>query len=75
MLVNLFDPPQRDYADGEEVLLKVNKVFSGPMHLPFSYYVLPVCKPETIMYEHETVGQLLSGDLFQSSLYEVNVVQ
>jgi hypothetical protein len=72
--LGLFDDSQyREYVDGEPVLLKVSKIFSRQMYLPHSYYDLPICKPETIIQDYENIGQILSGDRLQNSLYEVSI--
>ena len=51
----------REYVDGEPVFLKTSKIFSRQMHLPYSYYDLPICKPESIIQDSENIGQNLIG--------------
>jgi transmembrane 9 superfamily protein 2/4 len=63
----------RNYKYGEVVDLKVNKVTSVKAQLPFSYYSLPVCKPEKIVDVAENLGEVLSGDVIENSAYEIKM--
>ena len=53
--------------------MKVNKITSVHTQLPYSYYSLPVCKPVTIEDAAENLGEVLSGDSIENSLYELNM--
>lgn len=64
-----------DYAAGEKVELKVNKLWSPKTQLTYDYYSLPVCKPETIEREKENIGQILVGDRIMNSNYELKLGQ
>ncbi len=62
----------RDYADGENVDVKVNKLDSVKTQLPYDYYSLPVCRPAVIEEASENLGEILSGDRIESSSYDVS---
>ncbi|KAG2260125.1 hypothetical protein Bca52824_079419 [Brassica carinata] len=60
------------YNAGDHVPLFVNKV--GPLHNPsetYQYYDLPFCRPEPVIEKQETLGEVLNGDRFMSSLYDL----
>jgi transmembrane 9 superfamily member 2/4 len=61
----------RNFLDGEPVELKVNKIVSSHTQLPYSYYDLPVCKPDEVVDKVENLGEVLSGDRIESSSYEI----
>ena len=61
----------RDFADGETVGIKVNKLDSVKTQLPYAYYSLPFCQPEEIQEAAENLGEVLSGDVIETGLYEV----
>jgi len=63
----------RDYIDGETVDLKVNKLDSVKTQLPYDYYSLPFCRPKVIEEAAENLGEVLSGDRIENSLYEVSM--
>src|SRR5690242_16399207 len=64
----------RDYYEQEPVSLKVNKVDSVKTQMPYEFYSLPFCRPEKIVDAAANLGELLSGDKIQSSLYDVSVL-
>jgi transmembrane 9 superfamily protein 2/4 len=55
------------------VELKVVKLDSVKTQLPYGYYSLPFCVPADFEIEEaaENLGEILSGDLIQTSGYEV----
>jgi len=63
----------RNYKYGEVMDLKVNKLTSVKAQLPFSYYSLPVCKPDKIVDVAENLGEVLSGDVIENSAYEIKM--
>ena len=63
----------KNYKEGDTIDLKVNKLTSVKAQLPFSYYSLPVCKPEKIVDSAENLGEVLSGDVIENSLYEIKM--
>src|SRR6476469_3546678 len=63
----------RNYLPGEAVELKVNKLTSVKAQLPFSYYSLPVCKPDKIIDVAENLGEVLSGDVIENSAFVIQM--
>mmetsp|Transcript_92510 Transcript_92510/g.193407 ORF Transcript_92510/g.193407 Transcript_92510/m.193407 type:complete len:640 (+) Transcript_92510:47-1966(+) len=61
------------YLEGEKVELKVNKLTSIKTQLPYRYYVLPYCQPETTDIAAENLGEILLGDSVESSLYDIRM--
>mmetsp|Transcript_63328 Transcript_63328/g.151080 ORF Transcript_63328/g.151080 Transcript_63328/m.151080 type:complete len:618 (+) Transcript_63328:99-1952(+) len=59
----------KQYTQGEQVELKVNKLTSVKTQLPFGYYTLPFCQPEKITLSVENLGEILEGDHIQNSPY------
>lgn len=56
---------------GSQVELKVNKLTSTKTQLPYRYYTLPYCKPQSIMESMENLGEILEGDRIENSPYEI----
>jgi hypothetical protein len=61
----------RDYLYGEAVEMKVNKLDSIHTQLPYDYYSLPFCRPDVIEESAENLGEVLSGDRIENSMYQV----
>ncbi|CAL5229966.1 g13397 [Coccomyxa viridis] len=61
----------QDYAKGDKVVLKVNKLTSTRTQLPYEYYSMPYCRPEKIMPSAENLGEVLRGDRIENSPYEI----
>lgn len=61
----------RDYLFGESVELKVNKLDSVHTQLPYDYYSLPFCSPESVEEAAENLGEVLSGDRIENSMYKI----
>eukprot|EP00457_Paulinella_chromatophora_P003085 gb/GEZN01003090.1/.p1 GENE.gb/GEZN01003090.1/~~gb/GEZN01003090.1/.p1 ORF type:complete len:661 (-),score=103.75 gb/GEZN01003090.1/:257-2239(-) len=61
----------RDYEEGEDVSLKVNKLDSVKTQLPYDYYSLPFCRPDSITTAAENLGEHLSGELIKNSPYSI----
>lgn len=61
----------REYAEGERVEIRVHKLSSPRTHLPYDYYSLPFCKPETLVKQAENLGEVLHGAMIQNSPYEI----
>lgn len=61
----------RNYEKGELLPVFVNKIWSPKTQLPYSYYSLPFCRPDTIMTQKGNIGQILVGDSIQNSDYEL----
>jgi transmembrane 9 superfamily protein 2/4 len=62
-----------EYKDSEKIDLKVNKLSSTKTSLPFEYYHLPFCEPDTVVNSNENLGEILRGDRIESSLYELSM--
>jgi transmembrane 9 superfamily protein 2/4 len=56
-------------------MVKVNKLTSIKTQLPYTYYSLPFCKPNTIVDSAENLGEVLRGDRIENSPYAVSKVQ
>ena len=56
----------------DQLLVKVNKLTSTKTQLPYSYYSLPFCKPDTIVDSAENLGEVLRGDRIENSPYVVS---
>lgn len=63
------------YSKGDNVPLKVNKVTSERAPIPFRYHDLPVCVPEAsqIEFSNENLGEVITGNRIESSLYKVRL--
>lgn len=51
--------------------IKVNKLSSSKTQLPYEYYSLPYCRPDTIVNSAENLGEILRGDRIENSVYTV----
>ncbi|GJN04208.1 hypothetical protein PR202_ga21733 [Eleusine coracana subsp. coracana] len=58
-----------DFQKKDPLLVKVNKLTSTKTQLPYSYYSLPFCKPNTIVDSAENLGEVLRGDRIENSPY------
>jgi len=65
----------QDYASGQQVELKVNKMTSVHTQLPYKYYSLPFCKPENPVKDPENLGEFLRGDIVENSVYDLRMDQ
>ena len=61
----------RDYLSGQSVDLKVNKLDSIQTQLPYDYYSLPFCKPVEVVEAAENLGEILAGDIIESSPFQL----
>ncbi|CAM6101052.1 unnamed protein product [Calypogeia fissa] len=59
-----------DFAEGDEVQVKVNKITSVKTQLPYEYYSLDYCQPEKIVNSAENLGEVLRGDRIENSPYK-----
>lgn len=62
----------RDYQKGDAIGIKVVKLDSIKTQLPYDYYSLPFCKPPVIEETAEGLGEVLSGDRMENSMYKVS---
>merc|ERR1740138_1154283 len=61
----------REYAQDEKVDIKVNKLTSTKTQLPYDFYSLPFCKPESVTNAVENLGEVLHGSVIQNSPYDI----
>ena len=65
----------KEFAQGEKVELKVNKLTSTRTHLPYDYYSQKFCKPvDGIKMAAENLGEFLTGDRIENSPYELKML-
>ncbi|EHA8589229.1 transmembrane 9 superfamily member 8 [Cocos nucifera] len=57
------------YQWKDPLYVKVNKLTSTKTQLPYSYYSLPYCRPDTIVDSAENLGEVLRGDRIENSPY------
>lgn len=53
--------------------LYVNKLTSTKTQIPYDYYSLPYCKPSKQGLQAENLGEVLSGDRIENSVYKLEV--
>ncbi|EMS67921.1 Transmembrane 9 superfamily member 4 [Triticum urartu] len=58
-----------DFEKKDHLPVKVNKLTSIKTQLPYSFYSLPFCKPDTIVDSAENLGEVLRGDRIENSPY------
>ncbi|KAL1544678.1 Transmembrane 9 superfamily member 8 [Salvia divinorum] len=58
-----------DFEKGDALSVKVNKLTSIKTQLPYSYYSIPYCRPNTIIDSRENLGEVLRGDRIENSPY------
>ncbi|OAY73699.1 Transmembrane 9 superfamily member 10 [Ananas comosus] len=58
-----------DFQKKDMLFVKVNKLSSIKTQLPYSYYSLPYCHPDTIVDSAENLGEVLRGDRIENSPY------
>ncbi|CAL9758776.1 unnamed protein product [Musa acuminata subsp. burmannicoides] len=58
-----------DFQKKDPLLVKVNKLTSTKTQLPYSYYSLPHCRPDSIVDSAENLGEVLRGDRIENSPY------
>lgn len=60
-----------DYKTNAKVDLYVNLVRSSSTLIPYSYFSLPVCRPQQLQMDRQNLGLLISGAAPFKSLYEI----
>jgi len=63
----------RDFKEGEQIELYVDKLDSSETQLPFEFYYLNYCKPDNLKPQSENLGQILMGERIERSPYEVKM--
>jgi transmembrane 9 superfamily protein 2/4 len=51
------------------VKLYVTKLTSTKTQVPYDYYSLPFCQPKRMGLQHENIGEVMSGDRIENSVY------
>ena len=59
------------YEENEAVKLFVTKLTSTKTQIPYDYYSLNFCKPKHAKEQSENLGEVLSGDRIENSVYKV----
>jgi len=62
----------KNYENGDDVDLYVSKLTSTQTQMPYEYYKLPYCKPKLAGLQRENIGEYLSGDRIENSMYRVS---
>jgi transmembrane 9 superfamily protein 2/4 len=57
----------------DNVKLSVSKLTSLKTQIPYDYYSMPYCKPSHLNYESENIGEQLSGDRNENSVYQLEM--
>eukprot|EP01041_Mallomonas_annulata_P006757 gene6757-13699_t len=57
----------------EQVKLYVSKLTSVKTQIPFDYYSLPYCKPSRAAMQSENIGEVISGDRIENSVYKLEM--
>ncbi|XP_048501690.1 transmembrane 9 superfamily member 8 [Beta vulgaris subsp. vulgaris] len=60
---------------GDKLMVKVDKLSSVKTQLPYSYYSLPYCTPDTIVDSANNLGKLLRGDQTEDSPYVFKMLE
>lgn len=49
----------------------MSKLTSTKTQMPYDYYSLPYCKPSKLGLQSENLGEVVSGDRIENSVYKV----
>ena len=64
----------RDYPEGFKIEIQVNHLDSSKTQLPFDYYYLNYCKPDSLNPANlENIGEILSGSFREPSPYYIEM--
>uniref|UniRef100_A0A3Q3GI36 Transmembrane 9 superfamily member n=1 Tax=Kryptolebias marmoratus TaxID=37003 RepID=A0A3Q3GI36_KRYMA len=63
----------QDFHEGDKVEIKAVKLTSSRTQLPYEYYSLPFCKPDSVLYKAENLGEVLRGDRIVNTPYDVQM--
>ena len=61
----------RGSLQNDLLTVEVTQLSSVKTQVPYSYYSLPFCRPDTIVNSAGSLGELLRGDRIESSPYVV----
>ncbi|XP_064420685.1 transmembrane 9 superfamily member 4 isoform X3 [Latimeria chalumnae] len=60
-----------DFRQNDYVEIKAVKLTSSRTQLPYEYYSLPFCRPQTVEYKAENLGEVLRGDRIVNTPFQV----
>ncbi|CAD8197586.1 unnamed protein product [Paramecium octaurelia] len=69
-----FDLPgirQRTYSEGQYIPVLINEMTSESTQLPYDYYDLDICKPQSTENQNQNIGSMILGTLSQQSKYYI----
>ncbi|WVZ79173.1 hypothetical protein U9M48_026783 [Paspalum notatum var. saurae] len=64
-----------DFRKNDLLTVQVSQLSSIKTQLPYSYYSLPFCGPDTIINSAENLGEVLRGDRIENSLYVFEMME
>ncbi|CAL5039664.1 unnamed protein product [Urochloa decumbens] len=64
-----------DLRKKDLLAVKVSQLTSVKTQLPYSYYSLPFCRPDTIVNSAGSLGEVLRGDRIENSLYMFEMME
>uniref|UniRef100_A0A4W5KI53 Transmembrane 9 superfamily member n=1 Tax=Hucho hucho TaxID=62062 RepID=A0A4W5KI53_9TELE len=64
-----------NFHQNSVVEIKAVKLTSSRTQLPYEYYSLPFCQPDTVVYKAENLGEVLRGDRIVNTPYSVLMTQ
>ncbi|CAD8178519.1 unnamed protein product [Paramecium octaurelia] len=73
-VISAFDLPgiqQKVYSEGEQIPVLINEMTSDSTQLPYDYYDLDICKPESTENQNQNIGSMILGTLTQQSKYQI----
>ncbi|RCV22133.1 hypothetical protein SETIT_4G196200v2 [Setaria italica] len=64
-----------DFRKNDLLAVKVSQLSSIKTQVPYSYYSLPFCRPDTIVSSAENLGEVLRGDRIENSPYVFEMME
>lgn len=65
----------RSLLQEQTVTKQVNKITSVKAAVPYRYHDLPVCTPDRVTVEYESLGTVFAGNRLEQSVMKVPRVQ
>ena len=65
----------QDFKKGDSIEVRAIKMTSSHTQLPFEYYNLPFCKPQSgvVEYKSQNLGEILRGDRISNTAYDLRM--
>jgi len=64
----------QDFSDGDTIEVRAIKMTSAHTQLPYEYYSLDLCKPESVLvYSSQNLGQILRGERIVNTPYDIKM--